>query len=301
MMVLSRPTISVLMPVYNGEAFLRDAVLSILNQTEPDFELVLINDGSTDATAVIAQELCAADFRIRYFAQENCGLVVTLNRGLELCRGEFIARMDADDLAHPRRFEKQLALLRSKPEVVICGSEVILFGDATGKSRKPYSDAECRAWQLLGPCFIHPTVMFRRSVVDGGIRYRAACLHAEDYDFWFQVGAVGKMENIREPLLSYRFHKGQVTRTKRLAQATMHVDIAATHLLKAGVAVHRNTLHSILFPELSELPRWSILLSASALFFRMVARHRFVPRLMLGTAWNIVFHRRATLQPKVAC
>lgn len=293
--------ISVVMPVYNGETFLRQAVLSILNQTVRDIELILINDGSSDATAAIAQELCAADPRIRYFTQENRGVIATLNRGLELSRGEFIARMDADDVAHPRRFEKQLALLRSKPDVVICGSEAILFGDTTGRLRKPASDAQCRAWQLLGPCFIHPTVMFRRNLVDGGIRYRTEYRHAEDYDFWFQVAALGKMENIREPLLSYRVHGGQVTRTRRLAQTAMHADIAAAHLLEAGVSVDRNSLHAILFPELSHVSRWAILLSACSLFARMLARGKTTPRLMLGTACHIALHRRTGVQAGAAC
>jgi len=287
-----KPTISVVMPAYNAAPYLREAIASIVGQTERDFELILINDGSTDATHAIAQEFCAADPRIRYFTQDNCGLVATLNRGLELCRGEFIARMDADDIALPQRFEKQLALLRRKPDLVICGTAAILFGDVNGKSRKPTSDRSCRSWQLLGPAFVHPTVMFRRSVVDRGIRYRSEFLHAEDYEFWFQLAALGGMENIREPLLRYRFHGGQVTSTKRLPQQRMHVEIARTHLAAEGIPVDRQDLHDILWPETSDRPRLRVLWSAMRLFARMVARGKAAPVLMAATACNILRHER---------
>ena len=282
------PAVSVLLPACNAAPFLREAVASILQQTEPNFELILVDDGSSDGTADLVRELAAGDGRIRCFFQQNQGVVATLNRGLALCRGDFIARMDADDVAHPQRLERQLALLRSKPDVVICGSEAILIGEGRGRWRRPRSDASCRAWQLLAPCFIHPTVMFRRSVVDAGVRYRAAYAHAEDYEFWSQVGALGKMENIREPLLSYRVHAAQVTRTRRPEQVEMHVAVAASNLAGAGVAVDRSQLAAILFPATSELSRWTILIAACRLFVRMIARGKFVPRLMLGTLWNIV-------------
>jgi glycosyltransferase involved in cell wall biosynthesis len=276
------------MPACNAALFLRSSVLSILNQSEQCLELILIDDGSTDDTPRIARELQEGDRRIRFFHQENRGVVAALNRALELCQGDFIARMDADDVAHPQRLERQLALLRSKPDVVICGSEAILIGEGRGRWRRPGSDASCRAWQLLAPCFIHPTVMFRRSVVDAGVRYRAAYAHAEDYEFWSQVGALGKMENIREPLLSYRVHAAQVTRTRRPEQVEMHVAVAASNLAGAGVAVDRSQLAAILFPATSGLSRWTILIAACRLFVRMIARGQFVPRLMLGTLWNIV-------------
>lgn len=288
-----RPTVSVVLPVHNGAAFLKEAVDSILQQTAPDFELILIDDGSTDATHDLAQELCAADARIRYVRQDNRGITATLNRGLELCRGDFIARMDADDVAHPQRLEKQLALLRREPDVVICGTAVRLIGEASGLQRKPRSDRACRAWQLLLPCFVHPTVVFRRCVVDDGLRYRDEYLHAEDYDFWFRVGELGKMRNIGEPLLSYRIHSGQVTSSKRAVQRRTHIDIAAAHLARTGIRIDPAHLHDVLWPELSARSRWSILLSAGWLYLRMALAGRSSPGLMAGMAWHIVRHQRA--------
>lgn len=286
-----KPAISVVMPAFNAGAYLLEAVESILGQTERDFELILINDGSADATHEIAQELCARDSRIRYFSQENSGIVATLNRGLDLCRGEFIARMDADDIAHSRRFEKQLQLLQQNPQVVICGSDALMIGKASGRLRKPRSDRACRAWLLIGPCFVHPSVMFRRSVIDRGLRYRAACEYAEDYDFWFQIAALGQLRNLREPLLSYRFHGAQLTSTKRQTQCSTHVDIATAQLAGQGIRIDKRDFHAILWPEQSNQPGWRILLSAWSLFLRMMVRRNFAPYLMLGTSWNILRHK----------
>jgi hypothetical protein len=289
--MVSPPTISVLMPAYNAQAYLRDAVDSILRQTQQDFELILINDGSTDATAAIAEELSARDARIRYFTQENRGIVATLNRGLELCRGEFIARMDADDIAHPRRFEKQLALLRKDPRVVICGSDASILGRSGGVIRKPRTDAGCRAWLLVGPCFVHPSVMFRRTLVDRGLRYRPDFQYAEDYDFWHRAAALGRMCNIKEPLLAYRFHGGQLTSTKGEIQKRVHVDIALSHLAGQGIHIEPGTFQDILWPEQSSRNALRILLSVGALFMRMALRGHFAPYLMLGTAWNVLRHK----------
>lgn len=290
---MKNPAISVVMPAYQAAPFLREAVESILRQTERDFELILINDGSKDGTHAIAQELCAQDGRIRYFTQDNRGVVATLNRGLELAQGEFIARMDSDDVAHPQRFEKQLALLRSKHEVIVCGTQAVLFGAATGPWVLPRSDRACRARQLLQPCFVHPSVMFRRSAIDRGARYRADCLHAEDYDFWFQLGALGRMENLDEPLLFYRVHGGQVTNTKREAQRATHVAIASARLAEEGIAIEGARLHDLLWPELAGRSRAAILSTACWLSARLALKGRFDAALMLPMAAHILRHKRA--------
>lgn len=291
------PAISVVLPAYNSAPFLREAVESILAQTERDFELILINDGSTDDTDEIARQLSFADGRIRYFVQENLGIVAALNRGLELCKGDFIARMDADDVARADRFEQQLKLLRARPDVVICGSEAQGFGDVTGRIRKPCSDSACRAWLFLDPCFVHPTVMFRRTIVDRGIRYRKQFLYGEDYDFWCEAARVGRMANIGQPLLRYRFHAGQLTTTRRAAQEWVHVDIARARLVEAGIPVTREGLHEILWPDRSTRARLPILLSACNLFARLAARGSLVPYLMLATLWKIARSRRSAPPP----
>lgn len=286
------PVISVLIPAHNAAPFLEDAVRSILSQTETDWEMVLINDGSTDATAEVAARLCAEDRRIRYFEQENRGIVATLNRGLDLCRGELIARMDADDVARPDRLRKQRELLERHPSVVVCGSEATRFGGATGRIRRPGSDRACRSWMLLDPCFVHPSVMFRRSVVDRGIRYRAEAQFCEDYAFWGEVAELGEMRNIREPLLRYRVHAGQITHSWRAQQERLHVDLSAAYLGRAGVPVDRKQLRDVLLPQRSTRSRAAILWSAAVLFARMAVRGLWAPYLMAGTCSNIVRHER---------
>lgn len=290
------PAISVIMPAHNAAAYLREAVESILAQSERDFELILINDGSTDATHEIAQQLCDVDGRIRYFAQENQGIVAALNRGLALCKGEFIARMDADDVARADRLERQLKLLRAHPDIVICGSQAIIFGQVKGKFRKPRSDAACRAWLLLDPCFVHPTVMFRRSLIDAGIRYRSAFLYGEDYDFWCQAAQHGRLANLGQALLRYRSHGSQLTSTRRTAQEWVHVDIARSRLAEVGIAIGRQELHEILWPERSARSRLRILLSVCGLSWRLAVRGKLAVYLMLAIAWKIV-RSRAPARP----
>lgn len=120
------PAISVVMSVYNGEAFLAEAVESILNQTLPDFEFVIINDGSNDKTAEILSDYAKRDPRVRVFPQENKGRAKSLNRGIDLARAPVIARMDADDIAFPSRFEQQLELLTAQPDIGLLGGAVEL-------------------------------------------------------------------------------------------------------------------------------------------------------------------------------
>lgn len=282
--------ISVLMPAYNAQQYLREAVASILNQTERDFELILVNDGSTDETHSIAQELSSVDSRIRYFSQDNRGVVAALNRGLELCKGDFIARMDADDVSHPRRLEQQLALLRANPDVIICGSDALVLGRAGSRIRKPRSDRACRACLLVFPCFVHPSVMFRRSVVDRGLRYRADFQYAEDYDLWVRIGELGKMRNIRQPLLSYRLHADQLTRTRQTPQQQVHTDISTRRLAEAGIVIGAQEFRDIFWPQHSARSRPRILLSACFLFLRMAVRGRFSLSLVLSTCLNILLH-----------
>lgn len=122
------PLVSVLMPAYNAEVTVVEAMQSILWQTYPHFEFIIINDGSTDATR--ERILSVSDARIRYYENEvNQGLVYTLNRGIDLCRGKYIARMDADDISLPTRFEKQVEVMEKSPNIIVCGTEVSLFGD----------------------------------------------------------------------------------------------------------------------------------------------------------------------------
>lgn len=211
---MSIPCVSVLMPVYEGERYLEEAIESILNQTFRDFELIVIDDGSTDGTAGIVERYRRADGRIRVFEQANHGLAATLNRGLELAQGEYVARMDADDISLPERLAVQVAFMNANRQVGICGTWVETFDSIDLKVlRLPTDDATIRSWLLFESVLPHPSIVMRREVLlKAGLSYDETCLHAEDYDLWVRASRRTALANVSEVLLRYRLHPQQVVR-----------------------------------------------------------------------------------------
>jgi glycosyltransferase involved in cell wall biosynthesis len=208
------PLVSVLMPAYNCEAYVLEAVSSMLTQTFSDYELLVIDDGSTDSTKKLLESV--DDPRLRLVSNEhNIGLIGTLNRGLELAVGRYIARMDADDISAPERLEKQVRFLEAHPEIHILGSMVNLinehgkaFGAITGY---PKDADEIHRYLLRECCLIHPSVMFRRDTVLGAGGYSDSARHAEDYDLWLRLSDHHKIANLPDKLVSYRMHRNQVS------------------------------------------------------------------------------------------
>ena len=203
----TEPRISVVLPVYNGGPYIDEAVQSILDQTFPDFELIVIDDGSSDDSAERIARF--DDPRLRFVENErNIGLIETLNKGLGLARGAFIARMDQDDIALPHRFERQIAFMQSHPGVGVCGSHVVHFGVGDERPcRYPIGHEAIRCRLLFGTAFAHPSVMMRASMLrDNGLAYDPAHPHAEDYGLWVRCMDVCGLANIDEPLLRYRLH-----------------------------------------------------------------------------------------------
>ena len=209
------PRVSFLMAVYDGETYLDEAIQSVLNQTFHDFEFIVINDGSTDGTAKIIERYRRGDGRIRAYEQPNRGLVVALNRGLELARGEYVARMDADDISVPERVAAQVAFMDAHTEVGICGTWIETFGSGRGDVRRyPSGDEMIRSCLLFESVIAHSSVVMRRELYRAvGLRYDAACLHAEDYDLWVRAASHAQFANIPEVLLRYRVHQNQVVKT----------------------------------------------------------------------------------------
>ncbi len=205
------PAVTVLMPLYNSAPWVGEAIQSILSQTFSDFELLVINDGSTDRSAEVVRAI--SDPRIRLVENEsNIGLIATLNRGTELARGDLIARLDSDDVAELRRLEWQTAFLAAHPEVAVLGGDTRFFGGVSGRGRYPAHPDEVRATLLFDTAFAHPTVMMRRSLfVDHGVRYPAELVHAEDYGLWCRLTELGfRMANLPHVLVRYRCHGQQV-------------------------------------------------------------------------------------------
>ena len=196
--------VTVLMPVYNAELYLREAIESILNQTFTDFEFLIINDGSTDSSKDIIASY--QDSRIRYVENEsNLKLIATLNRGIELAKGTYIARMDADDISMPDRLEKLYTFMELHPEVGLCGS---WFENFTEKGRGcivkyATDDSTIRLKQLHQIHLSHGTCIFRTKVLtNNNLFFNPEFIHAEDYELWTRMAKYTKFANI--PFMLYR-------------------------------------------------------------------------------------------------
>lgn len=210
---MNEPLVSVLMSVYNGERYLREAIESILAQTFTDFEFLIINDGSTDGSLDII--LSYTDTRIRLIDNaENIGLTKSLNKGISLARGKYIARMDADDISLVERLEKQVRFLEVEKEYVIIGTGAYLIddsGDEIGKLDRPFTYDE-----ILGHIFffnpvIHPSVMFHREIIIKIGCYDTSIPKAQDYELWFRIiGKNMKIRNLPSLLIKHREHKNSI-------------------------------------------------------------------------------------------
>ena len=233
------PLVTVILPVFNSESFLRTAIDSILNQTFIDFEFLIINDGSTDTSRDII--LSYTDKRIRFLENEiNIGLIKTLNKGIREAKGEYIARMDADDISRHDRFEKQVEFLDANPEYGIVGSWCTIIGSE--KTIEYHSTHDSLEFALLHYCcFVHPSVMIRKLVlIDNQLFYNEDYLHSEDYELWTRLLTKTKGYNIKEYLLAYREHQGQVSFKYRQDQIDMINDIVKNYLSKKDPLINQS-------------------------------------------------------------
>ncbi|MET0381970.1 MAG: glycosyltransferase [Burkholderiaceae bacterium] len=209
------PLVSVLLPVFNGGAYLRPAIDSILAQTFRDFECLVLDDGSTDGSGELAQAIARRDPRLRVVRRENRGLVATLNELAGMARGALLARMDADDIALPHRFARQVDFLAANPAVVCVGGAQILM-DQAGRDISPIvppsDDERIQRQALRGHGSIcHPTAMIRAGALREIGGYRADFYPAEDLDLWLRLGELGELANLAEPVLRYRVHTGSIS------------------------------------------------------------------------------------------
>jgi glycosyltransferase involved in cell wall biosynthesis len=210
--------VSVLIPVYNAERYLRCALDSIIVQSHSKFEVVVIDDGSTDSSFQILREYSRRDSRVKAYSQPNTGIVGALNAALRLASGEFLARMDADDIALPERLENQLAYLEEHRECVAVGSSVIIMdegGNDIYVDEAPSEHERIEMILLSGKgALCHPTVMMRASAVRKVGGYREEYGLAQDLDLFLRLGELGHLGNIREPLLRYRWHLESISHRK---------------------------------------------------------------------------------------
>jgi glycosyltransferase involved in cell wall biosynthesis len=207
------PLISVLLPVRNGVHYLDVAMRSLLTQSLADFEVIAVDDGSTDDTSVRLLAWKERDPRVRIVTLGGVGPAGALNAAINCARGEFFARMDADDISLPGRFSEQVACLKANPRVGVCGTWVKTFGDGGIHTwRYPQADQDIRARLFFSSPFAHPSVIIRRSALDLlPEAYRLDAGRAEDYDLWMRLSKVCEFRNLPRVRLRYRLHSQQVT------------------------------------------------------------------------------------------
>ena len=208
-----RPAISVLMPAYNAEKYIGKAIESVLQQTYTDFELVIVNDGSTDGTEKVISTF--TDKRIVLINQPNRGVGAALNTGLQHAKAAYIARFDADDLCHPQRLEKQIRFLQQNPEYILVGSDadyILENDDFLFHFRCIAHTHEEIMQKLYFYCpFVHPSVMYKKESICNAGGYPTDAHNFEDYLLWTAIANSGKLCNLPEPLIQYRLNPNSVT------------------------------------------------------------------------------------------
>ncbi|HEY5658366.1 MAG TPA: glycosyltransferase [Myxococcota bacterium] len=217
------PAVSVLMVVHDAETYLADAVQSILDQTLEAFELLIYDDGSTDASARVADAFAARDARVALHRRAHAGLATWLREGVEAARADVVARMDADDVAHPERLARQLAYLRAHPECVAVGTEVLLVDPerrpiGSGVVRLDHEAIDAELMRGRGSALVHPSVALRRAAVRAVGNYRTDVPWAEDLDLFLRLAERGRLANLPEILLEYRQHPQTVNATRAVEQ-----------------------------------------------------------------------------------
>lgn len=234
------PQVSVVMAVHNGEQYLPEAIESVLVQSFRDFEFIVIDDGSSDGSRRIIDEYARRDRRMRVVLQENLGLTRALNQGVEMARGEFIARMDADDVSVFERFQRQVQFLAGNPEYVVVGSEVLQIDD-DGRPlciRGHHQDHAAIDRQCLlgnGGAMTHPVVMIRKAALDQVGPYDGEFTTAQDLDLYLRLAEIGRLHNLRDVLLKWRQHPDSINRTRSATWPAMKRRAVGGAIRRRGV------------------------------------------------------------------
>jgi len=212
------PLVSIVMAAYNEEKHISESITSVLAQTYPHFEFIIVNDGSTDQTDNIIRSF--KDPRIHYIINEkNLKLIDSLNKGLQIAKGKYIARMDADDICMPERLEKQVAFMEANPEIGISGAQLQTFGNTRGTMNYPLAHEAIKTGLLLTSCFGNNVVIFRKKIMDEhSLFFPKGYLHAEDYKCWTNWVLVTKAANLDDYLVKYRSHDNSVSIKNRTLQ-----------------------------------------------------------------------------------
>lgn len=245
---MNSPLVSVLIPCYNVEKYVEESLNSILNQTYRNLEIVAINDCSTDRTKEILERMAKQDSRIRLINnEENLKLIKTLNNGIGLCNGEYIARMDADDISLPTRIEKEVGFLETNKDHDIVSTQFYAFRSENPNKRSlhhsPLHDDELRAYLLFKSGICHPAVMIRKRVfTELRLKFGTEYLHVEDYALWSEAIYKTKIANLGEALLLYRVHKNQVSSLHEELQSENKKKVFKIHCKHLGLPMSEEYL-----------------------------------------------------------
>jgi glycosyltransferase involved in cell wall biosynthesis len=238
------PKVSVLLPVYNAESYLRRAIESVLVQTFTDFELLALDDGSTDKSLSILREFAGKDSRVRVISRENRGLVVTLNELIAKSESQYLARMDADDICRPQRFERQVSYFDAHPDCVAVGTRSLII-DSDGmpitETTNELAHDEIELAHLSGAGesrMCHPSVMIRRDAIMQVGQYRREYQFAEDLDLFLRLGEIGKLANLPDVLLEYRQHMESIGYTHGDLQRNAARQALREAWLRRGIPVY---------------------------------------------------------------
>lgn len=232
--------VSVLMCVYNEPKYwLKASINSILSQSHQNFEFIIVNDNpGNKQISQILERIKISDNRIKHVRNsKNLGLTKSLNIGLEIATGKYVVRMDADDISAVDRIEKQLDYMEKNKNVIVCGSNVLLFGDEVKRSKLktyPNSSRECFDFLHLGSCFAHPSVMIRlQTLINRNLKYAANLKRSQDYELWCRMSKYGDFFNIQEPLLNYRVSKKQISTMNFKEQSLIAKEIRKNFIQKS--------------------------------------------------------------------
>src|SRR3989344_881067 len=268
--LINTPLISVIMPVYNSEAYIESSVESILNQSYTNFEFIIIDDASTDKTYDRLLKLIKIDKRIVLVKNKrNEGVTKSLNKALKIAKGKYIIRMDADDWSYPNRFKLQVDLMENNPDVVVSGSYVeICNSKLKMKNLRKYhlDDTTIRKHIFRYSPFAHPATIWKTKVLKENL-YSEVIIVSQDYELYFRVGKIGKFMNLDKPLLKLRMHNNSVSASKSGLQWNTTVLIRFNAILMHGYEMSKfdklyNFLQEIgigLFPAKSRLFLFNLL------------------------------------------
>lgn len=283
-----RPKISILLPVYNAEKYLCECLDSILNQTLYEFEVIAINDASTDNSLLILEKYANKDSRIKVFSNSsNKKLAATLNKGIELATAPLIARMDADDISHSNRLEYQYNFMKVHPEIAICGTAVNVLG-TNDIWAVPETDSMIRSMLVFNSPILHPTVIYRTAVIKRHLGYNVDIVYAQDYELWHRLSKDKSVtfSNINIPLLSYRLTDNDKPSSYKHIQRETAASIRKQQLQSLGIYPTKKQLmlHNLIsyhqsFNRCSEI-------IAAYLWLRTIATSPRAPKDLTNLCWQ---------------